>query len=746
MDINRIFKRIRKDIDNKKVWLSLEMKRYLETKVWAVCTDFFKPTLGLTITYEDGEESPTACTDSRSIMINVGNPMFTDTDKGTHLLNVLGALFHELGHYLFTNFTLKAKAYDALSSGTFFPKEPTFTDIKMELNKQKLLDILKDSSKASIIILILQNLRNALEDGRIEDMLFRYVKNARYMIKGLHSVRNYFFEHSPEFKELLSKMADEKMYEFEAIICMAGYYARFRDIKGFDSVYEKEALFQRFEELMPLLDKYIESETGAESFDALNIILISLSDDIEKYLKDIESRLQQQGNKSSSSQNNASSAQNNGNSAFESSSSPSMAEIEKEIQKRLSEIIPNQTTDNSSNMSGNLGSDDVGVKAAIKAQQTQEQQNNSSYQGGSGTISPGSSDSDENKQGDENSLVKIARTQTSTITTPGSGKIDYDISKVSSNLKTDFSKILNQLVENEVENEVNSSIKEEYSNLALSNDFGRIHRNADITFYRYSPTSSDKEAYDELLKEQRKSIREMVRKSDFYEKDRQNLMVKNQLFGTKFNAKDAYNPNLKHFSKNRNVDNPPNLAVSLVIDESGSMNGIREIAARRMAQMVYEYCESLSDQNNIQIPLGIYGHTAHAGHSKIFIYADPNNPSPEDKYRLMSISSRNCNRDGLAIRIALKRLEEDFPSSQKLFIVVTDGQPNDEGYRGTAAEADLHDIAEYCEKNHIGLVVAAIGSDKNNIRRIYGEKHFVDITDLDALPKAMVRRIKKVLE
>lgn len=66
-------------------------------------------------------------------------------------------------------------------------------------------------------------------------------------------------------------------------------------------------------------------------------------------------------------------------------------------------------------------------------------------------------------------------------------------------------------------------------------------------------------------------------------------------------------------------------------------------------------------------------------------------------------------------------------------MLVSDGQPADSGYYGTAAEEDLRGVKQEYQRKGILFVAAAIGADKDNIERIYGDS-FLDITDLNKLP------------
>ena len=84
------------------------------------------------------------------------------------------------------------------------------------------------------------------------------------------------------------------------------------------------------------------------------------------------------------------------------------------------------------------------------------------------------------------------------------------------------------------------------------------------------------------------------------------------------------------------------------------------------------------------------------------------------------------------------------PEPVKLLILVSDGQPADTGYYGTAAEEDLRGIKHEYQRKGILFVAAAIGDDKENIERIYGDS-FLDITDLNLLPSKLTSVVKKHL-
>ena len=139
----------------------------------------------------------------------------------------------------------------------------------------------------------------------------------------------------------------------------------------------------------------------------------------------------------------------------------------------------------------------------------------------------------------------------------------------------------------------------------------------------------------------------------------------------------------------------------------------------------------------------ITGHTASSAHVELYSYSDFNSVDKKDRYRLMDMSARWCNRDGAALRFVAEKLSKQ-PSDVKLLFIICDGQPNDDGYSGTAAEADLRGIKQEFTRKGVQIYAAAIGDDRDKIERIYGNG-YLDITDLNQLPIMLTQLISKSL-
>lgn len=207
-------------------------------------------------------------------------------------------------------------------------------------------------------------------------------------------------------------------------------------------------------------------------------------------------------------------------------------------------------------------------------------------------------------------------------------------------------------------------------------------------------------------------------------------------FGPTFDVTDAYRPDGRFFTKKKLPDNIPEMAVAVLVDQSGSMQGAREESARLAAILVDDFCRGL------EIPVLVSGHGACYGKCHYNIFADFDRASENVKYKLSKVMHQNMNnRDGMAIEITAGLLAAR-PEPVKLLFIISDGQPNDINYGGDEAAEDIRSIVAKYKKKGVITFAAAIGDDKQKIKNIYKDG-FLDITDLSALPKILVSTMKK---
>lgn len=342
---------------------------------------------------------------------------------------------------------------------------------------------------------------------------------------------------------------------------------------------------------------------------------------------------------------------------------------------------------------------------------------------------------------DEN---RMALTKTDTILDGNNPGITYNHQYTGSGYKkaaSDLFHILNDLASQKAEARFEQELTEELQTAANDIHYGNAHTGIHVNINRicYIPDSyiSDYEKIAPPLLRASKRLQCSI--VPLLKAESEGGKMKNLQFGKRLDMRSLYHTDGTYFVRTRLPMEEAKLAVGLLIDESGSMADAHRIThAKKMAIVLYDFCKSL------QIPIMIYGHSTSGDGVELFSYAEYDSIGNNDCYRLMDMSARGGNRDGAALRFVAEQLS-NRSESQKLLIIISDGQPAAYGYYGTEAEADLRGIKREYEKKGITLFAAAIGADKENIKRIY-KNGFLDITNLEDLPKNMTLLVRQYLK
>ena len=257
-------------------------------------------------------------------------------------------------------------------------------------------------------------------------------------------------------------------------------------------------------------------------------------------------------------------------------------------------------------------------------------------------------------------------------------------------------------------------------------------------------TASDVNNYNMIMEELRPVSRRLQKQMlDALRDLKDGYVQRHKQFGRTIIPSDAYRPDQRFFANKKLPQDLPDMALSVLVDHSGSMGGNRIESAMKASLLLHDFCTGLN------IPIAVAGHNAERGVCvNYYIYADYEQISNKDRYRaarmaaaLTKMRANNCNRDGAALTISAKLLEKR-QEEVRLLIIISDGRPNDEGYGGEEAAKDIQNIVKQCKQRGIEVLACAIGDDKENIAAIYGDS-FIDITDLSKLPKTLVDIVKK---
>ncbi len=310
--------------------------------------------------------------------------------------------------------------------------------------------------------------------------------------------------------------------------------------------------------------------------------------------------------------------------------------------------------------------------------------------------------------------------------------------QMNENAAADIERILNRMAERAACTQLENERLQELNDTAQNISYGDVHSGVSIRVKRIPSVDEELvEQYNtvapELLAISRQLQKSLIRQ---LKESRRGGKQTGLMMGRRLDAHALHRTDGKVFYKNALPNEIPQLAVALLLDESGSMYSYdRCTYARAAAIILYDFCQSLD------IPVMVYGHSTEGSAVALYSYAEFDSIDNDDRYRMMDIDARENNRDGAALRFVAEQLAKR-PEEVRMLILVSDGQPADSGYYGTAAEEDLRGIRQEYQRKGILFVAAAIGDDKPSIERIYGDS-FLDITDLNQLPTKLTAVVKR---
>ena len=621
-------------------------------------------------------------------------------------MSIEGFNAHENSHNLFTDNRIAHAYFNSLEHGKFYPKKPTRLKGDQKLNAQGIIDALMDDTDPipkTVILRTAKALSNILEDGYVDARYsYEFPGNPARGI-ALNNVR--FAETVPD----IDTMIDKQFYPHNIVLNLLLEYVRAREVNNLTG-YTGEYM-DRFLAALPLVDACIYDEDSRARFDAVNRIMIDLWPLMQRCFDDLRDK----------QQNDASSSSGSGNSTTpgtgeDSDSDDGMDAVQDALESQLPQIAPNFTM-----KSGPVPFNGAFSPDEEQAQELLEQ------------VSKALSEE----------TARIAAHRTETIISNGDGSIVQDSEYEGAGYEfsaTDIERVLEEIATGKVNESLEEELSEELQSEATSIEYGNAHRNINITVHRMSHVNQNLiDSYTAVAPQLLMLSKRLQRSVSAILRDKRQGGKQTGLYVGKHLDQHAFHRNDgRVFCNKRLPTEPINMSVALLVDESGSMCGCDRITkARATAIVVQDFCEKLG------IPIMIVGHTASCAHVELFSYADFKSVDKKDRYRLMDMSARYCNRDGAALRYVAEKLSKQN-SDVKMLFIICDGQPNDDGYTGTAAEADLRGIKLEYSRKGVQIFAAAIGDDRANIERIYGAG-YLDITDLNQLPIMLTQLIARNL-
>lgn len=688
---------IAKNMSDKDIFTSPEFKKYATS-----LADFILRNhrlYSLDIQFNDQEGADVAYTDGKKIFLNVGNsiaahPKLLERRFKTHM----GILFHECAHKLFLDFAYKNRTLKKIEGGKLsgkFPSGPQFENAIRELT-----DVTANPLYSGAIANIYAYLANIIHDGHDEAAMKRCFPG--FIAECITVAGEVQMETSLSLNEMIAKGADA----YPIYCSLFLQYAKFGTYKVGDPTSFTEAYLKEMAQAEPIIDSALFCDDNKTSWDYINSLVIFLWPSLKKYFQNQQS----QGDNGGSSQSQAGSQGGSGG---------------------------------SQGAQGGQNNQSQGGGGSSSSGQQQAQQPSSDGSGGEGSQGNDSKTMTAEELCDLlNALAEEARSATNSAPAPVNCKEKaVAASAVQSNAPPTGGGGIGQLLRDMTEKAAIESVQKELDqaqmDLIRNCNVPLIHQKIPVDFRRH--IQPNKFAYDDIAKETKPVAKNLAEQMlALFRELNEEYVQHHKRFGPIIEAKESYRPDNTFFAKKKLPDDYPDMAVCILLDQSGSMSsGSKLFYAQRMAILMEQFA------SKIGVPIMIAGHSSPQRNScRLTVYTDfVSAKTDTDRHSLGSIASCGCNRDGLAIRICAEMLSKR-PEQVKLLVVISDGAPSDNGYQGENAREDISSTVKEYRRKGLQIYGAAIDDDKDIIEEIYG-KGFLSIQNLSSLPKTMVRLVRQ---
>ena len=280
-------------------------------------------------------------------------------------------------------------------------------------------------------------------------------------------------------------------------------------------------------------------------------------------------------------------------------------------------------------------------------------------------------------------------------------------------------------------------------------DSGRalgLRQGTKVTWRNQHANEHEGELYNETVRKMKSSIGQLKRRIQLYG-DTKIHTIRNQRRG-KLDKKMLHKIPLGRpdLFKNVIVDEDKPLDVCLLVDESGSMGSWKMDKARQTAIALRE---ALKD--NQALNLWVFGHTADGygwhkeGETNMSVYWSPTYQS--DIKAIGSMRARAENRDGMALLASAERVKAESPSmgSNKLMIVISDGEPSADRYRFSVGVPHTKKCVKHLEGQGWSIIQVGISGARERIMREMFSNYLL-VDDTNELPAKISKIIRKVIK
>ena len=700
------------------VLMSEELKSYLSSLAVSMGNGAGETT---TIIVDDGgPDAPSGYTNGTRMYLNCTSHKldYFDNLEGK-FLGFMGTFFHEKAHDLFNDFNEFRNAMRYIDSGHFYGEKPRNMNAKQEADWTDMEDALQAPHTRQIFQTVFKDLDNIIADRHDEDSLIdaygAFVGESLYLSRQAKQADADFFE--SEVHKVNTGEQDELVFMTNNMfqLCL------FDEVLArSQKTVETSDYWQSIEKIQEHARIACATDDISRRFSEMNWMLLYFWPYIRNAIQKLQDQKNQQQGSSATQQNpNGSGSGNDQN--------------------------QNTQGNQGSQLQSGQGGNNQQPTSSISADDVQQLLN--ALNKGTGNL--GSNPAPQNHHSSDIAITRRANERNGKVPEKNQAGAKAATDAMSKQGKEAVYQALNSITSEIAQNQAEDELEGEASAVLVDavtavNDAGS-HKGIKVNTDRVlGVTASDVNNYNTIMEELRPVSRRLQKQMlDALRDLKDGYVQRHKQFGRTIIPSDAYRPDQRFFANKKLPQDLPDMALSVLVDHSGSMGGNRIESAMKASLLLHDFCTGLN------IPIAVAGHNAERGVCvNYYIYADYEQISNKDRYRaarmaaaLTKMRANNCNRDGAALTISAKLLEKR-QEEVRLLIIISDGRPNDEGYGGEEAAKDIQNIVKQCKQRGIEVLACAIGDDKENIAAIYGDS-FIDITDLSKLPKTLVDIVKK---
>ena len=730
-EIKRAIRKKRTDIRLEDIVKSKAFKDYITSGMLTLFKKHKRePNLKYKVYYKEGDMT-TALTNNKEIIVNAANSLFTKRDELDEPLSVsvdhiLGVMFHEAGHVLYTNFSVLRKYKDQFRDGKLVISSIELS--KEEKKSLKEINNLLNDNRSSVVLgvsltktkafiyNIFDWLNNAIEDGRIEKTLLDRDADFGGYCNGLIGLRN----------KQKDEIVGSNIQNIEKYLNACFEYAKY----GTSTTYTGD-VFPELEEAKPIIDIMLDCKEAMKFTEyTVELICIAYPNLIKPLITD---QADDQSDDDQSNDNSQGDLSNNDENSDTDNSSGDQSGSENNKSKENSEDNSSGgSSENEENQEGanNSESDQEGSNDDSSSEESGEDENEDSSNQDDST--DGDNSNDQNDSNKEDELDDIMNNLPETSVMPeydnmGVESGDDDLEESMQPTPDFLGEAARESVEEEINGEINKMISDSTAPLGCSR----------VTVIDDLPDVSLNPNQDAFLNNNRSLFKKVGREIENHLKsDMRTGSNKRKFSGKKFRAEKLVNRDYRYFENTATKRDIPETAVGILIDQSGSMYGEQIRCATYAAMGMYKTLAELE-----HFDVAVYGHTSTYDEVIINRYIDFGF-KPKDPIRVLAgIYSDGGNIDEVAVTALGERLKSQMVD-KKIMIIISDGLPHSMiGH----AETRLRDLVKEYVKGGFNVFVAALGSDKAKIDKIYEDVSFIDITDPSELPTNMLRAIKRTI-